>query len=236
MQKSIMLGGRRISYELQRKRVKNINLRIRPDGSVYVSAPRFVPQLMIDAFIAANAVKIIRASERAENAAVNKTKSFADGERVYYLGKSYVLRVVPGSRGGAEINGGELLLTVKDPENEDSRKRTLEKWLRTQCADKIGEICRRMYPNFAAYNIPWPELKYRKMKACWGNCRPKEKIVTFNTALIATDEECIEYVAAHEFTHFLHPDHSRSFYAQLALFVPDWRRRRERLKSYGALV
>ena len=35
----IALGSRTLVYTLERKRVKNINLRVRPDGSVYVSCP-----------------------------------------------------------------------------------------------------------------------------------------------------------------------------------------------------
>lgn len=40
MTRTVILGGRKIRYELQRKKVKNVNLRIRADGSVSVSAGR----------------------------------------------------------------------------------------------------------------------------------------------------------------------------------------------------
>ena len=39
---------RSIAYELERKRVKNINLRIRSDGSMFVSASPRVSQKTID--------------------------------------------------------------------------------------------------------------------------------------------------------------------------------------------
>jgi hypothetical protein len=42
--KKILLNNREVEYELERKRVKNINLRIRSDGSVYVSANSAVPE------------------------------------------------------------------------------------------------------------------------------------------------------------------------------------------------
>ena len=70
MQKEIMLRGERVEYTLERKRVKNINLRIRPDGSIYVSAARGVPQPAIDRLILSNADYILehrrRAGERME--------------------------------------------------------------------------------------------------------------------------------------------------------------------------
>ncbi|MFR4476737.1 MAG: M48 family metallopeptidase [Ruminococcus callidus] len=41
-------------------------------------------------------------------------------------------------------------------------------------------------------------------------------MLTFNLRLLAAPVRCIEYVVIHEFTHFLHPDHSPAFYAEIA--------------------
>ena len=49
MERKLVLDGRILTYELERKQVKNINLRIRPDGSIYVSAPRRMPDGMRNA-------------------------------------------------------------------------------------------------------------------------------------------------------------------------------------------
>lgn len=65
MQKEIVIAGQRIGYTLERKRVKNINLRIRPDGSVYVSAAPFVPQSAIDRLILSNAQAVLAGIRRA---------------------------------------------------------------------------------------------------------------------------------------------------------------------------
>lgn len=53
-----------IQYILTRKSVKNINLRVRPDGSVAVSAHSRVALKHIDAFVAENAQRIIAAQEK----------------------------------------------------------------------------------------------------------------------------------------------------------------------------
>ena len=54
-----------ITYELSRKRVKNINLRIK-DGAVKVSAPGGVPAKYIDDFVASKAEFICRAQKKSE--------------------------------------------------------------------------------------------------------------------------------------------------------------------------
>ena len=43
--------GLDICYTLERKNVKNLNLRVRPDGSVYVSAPHVASFGYINAFV-----------------------------------------------------------------------------------------------------------------------------------------------------------------------------------------
>ena len=50
MIKEIELNGRKIKYNLEYKKVKNINLRIKQDGSVMLSANRLVSQKQIEEF------------------------------------------------------------------------------------------------------------------------------------------------------------------------------------------
>lgn len=52
-----------IEYILTRKNVKNINLRIKSDGKVYVSANRFVPKSVIDDFVNSKREFILSAIE-----------------------------------------------------------------------------------------------------------------------------------------------------------------------------
>lgn len=56
-----------IEYFLEYKNVKNINLRIKPDGKVYVSANRLVPKKIIDEFVISKTDFIKRAIERSQD-------------------------------------------------------------------------------------------------------------------------------------------------------------------------
>ncbi len=70
-----------IEYELQYKKVKNINLRIKPDGSLCVSANRRVPQNMIDEFIISKWGFILKAQDKIkENAAKPKRQYYTELE------------------------------------------------------------------------------------------------------------------------------------------------------------
>lgn len=64
MERTVIAEGRKITYELERKQVKNLNLRVRRDGSVHVSVSRRVPVSEIDAFVIQKGVFILRAIDR----------------------------------------------------------------------------------------------------------------------------------------------------------------------------
>ena len=49
--RQLVIDDQTIHYQLERKSVKNLNLRIRNDGSVYVSADNLVPIEEIDSFV-----------------------------------------------------------------------------------------------------------------------------------------------------------------------------------------
>ena len=60
----IEINNTKIRYDSQYKKVKNINLRIKSDGSINVSANRRVPQKAIDEFVMSKAEFIIRALDK----------------------------------------------------------------------------------------------------------------------------------------------------------------------------
>ena len=233
MLKTINLNGRQVQYDLTRKKVKNINLRIKADRGIAVSANYDVSTREIEAFIKDNADRILRTLDRyAQTYHAPRAKQYVDGETIRILGKNLPLRVVQGNCNEVKCDDYSILLRVKDPNDFALKEKTVAKWMHSYCREVIDLLCRRMYPMFRPYGIPFPEIRLRKMVSCWGNCRSKRNVLTFNTMLIKTPIPCIEYVIVHEFTHFLQPNHSARFYSQMAAFMPDWQQRKTLLDTY----
>ena len=63
-ERTVCAGEKKINYILERKQVKNINLRVRPDGIVKVSASPRVDESQIDDFVLSKAEFILKALER----------------------------------------------------------------------------------------------------------------------------------------------------------------------------
>ena len=228
----LSLGGTPVEYTLERKRVKNINLRVR-GGEVFVSAARWVPREVIEQFLLSRAGLILRAVEQS---APPRERRWVSGERLFYLGRELTLCVEKGRQSRVTAEGDLLRVEVRETGNAERVERALAGWYRAESERLCREACDRLYPRFAPLGVPRPEIRMRAMRSCWGNCRPERRIVTFNAFLAAAAPDCIEYVTAHELTHFLHADHSPAFYAALACVVPDWKLRRARLKALAPLL
>lgn len=181
MIKSIILDGVETEYNLIRKNVKNINLRIDASGKITVSA--------------------------------NKTVSINFIESVLRSKSNFIFNAIN---------------KVESKSKQPPRKIMAEKEL----INFINEFCQKVYPYYKnKISINFPAIKFKKMKTRWGSCCPSKEILTFNTNLVYSSIDCIEYVIHHEFTHFIHPNHSPLFYEELEKTCPDWKNLRQKLKK-----
>ena len=232
MNETIKLNGREINYELERKKVKNINLRIRSDGSVYVSANDKISFDTITGFLTKKADYILAALDKYEELRkyADSNHSYCSGESFRYLGKELRLIVSQG-KNNIETDGIYLYLTVTDTTDIESKQKIINKWYDKQCRVLFPTMIKEIYPIFRKYGVSEPQLKLREMTSRWGSCQPKRGMITLNKRLIETPRNCIEYVVMHEFIHFRQPDHSKKFYDLLSALMPDWQERKNILEN-----
>lgn len=238
MIKNIVLGRKWVEYELQRKDVKNINLRIKADRTIFVSANPRVPDEVIEEFIRSKSDYILKSLAHYEELAryAPKPKQYVDGESFRIFGHDRRLKVMEGKKNNVDHDESYITLTVKDPTDRELKQKLMDRWLNSICKDTIQSLCDAVYPKFQKYGVEFPNIRYRNMISRWGSCQPKRGVLTFNYALVEAPISCVEYVVVHEFTHFLQPNHSRIFYQQLAMFMPDWEERKKILEKGNAFV
>lgn len=235
MRQTICLGGREVAYELTWKAVKNINIRVRSDGSVGVSAGRGVSRRQVEEILRSREAFLLNALDHfaAQQPRRPKAITYAAGDRVYLLGKPYTITHTTGGRNAARAEGETILLTLKDPADEALRVKTMEAFLKEQCLAVTTALCQAIQPAMAPLGVPMPTVKVRSMTSRWGTCKPAAGQVTFARQLVEAPLPCVEYVVCHELIHFLHPNHSKAFYAALERFCPHWKAQRETLNSYS---
>ncbi|MGN0661705.1 MAG: M48 family metallopeptidase [Faecalibacterium sp.] len=171
-------GG--ISYEVARRRVKNLNLHVRADGTVAVSIPLRTPWQEADAFVLSHAAWIAQAQDRQRVRARRLEGPLPDREEALAYFEALSAQVYPAF---AQVLGGQK-----------------------------------------------PVIKVRDMTSRWGVCVPARRQITFALRLYQMPPAAQIYVVVHEYCHFLVPDHSPAFWAEVARLLPDWKVRRALLK------
>ena len=227
----IQFEGNPLEYSLERKNVKNLNLHVRKDGSVYVSANATVPEEKIDEFLISKGAFIRNAQYKFKEQEQYKPlpKQYVSGETFFVQGRALRLKVTQADRDKISSDGVYLFLDVKDQRDTTKKERMVKRFLDKQCKAVFGEIVEELYPVFQKYGVAPPILRIRNMDTRWGSCLPGKGVITLNKRLLEAPRNCIEYVVMHEFCHFIHPNHSGHFYDFLSMLMPDWKERKKLL-------
>lgn len=227
--RTLICGGRPISYVLTRKSVKNVNLRIKPDGIVYISASRRVPLKFIEEFIREKSDFIFTnldkfAARKAAPELPEENKIFRNGDTLRYFGADYTLSIILSNKKEETvlINGREI--TVKTS-SEERTGLLLKKFYAAETAKLFETMNRRTCLMFRAkgYDVPMAELNIRKMTSRWGSCHYSDGKIVMNSRLALYPDICAAYVFVHEYAHFIVPNHSADFYAAVADIMPDYK-------------
>ena len=212
--------------KIVRKDVKNITLKVRPNGEAILTAPKTASDEHIK-FIIEKRAKWI-AQKRAFFASFKTPeKEYVSGEDFKYLGRSYRLKVVQSKEECVKLQRGYLELFVKDKNDLERKRNLVYEWYNEKATLYFFNILQE-FNKIVKQDIK--SVKIRQMKTRWGSCNPYKSYINLNIELIKKPRACIEYVVFHELVHLLHPDHSKKFYEYLTLYMPDWQKRKEILE------
>ncbi len=224
--RTILLGGQAVEYQLTRKKVKNINLRIKADGQILVSASNAVPIKTIDACLGRHADYLLQHLARLQSRPKPAPKQYVNGETFDYLGEQLTLQVIEHSKQAVFVHDGRLVLATKYPDDVEKKQKQIQDFYTEQARAHLTMMVDQMYPIFEPMGIAYPTVKFRRMKSQWGSCMPRKGQINLNIKLMEHPKSFIEYVVLHEFCHFVHADHSKNFYALVEQLMPDWKARK----------
>ena len=213
----IVIDGTPIAVE--KKRIKNIYLRIRPDGTVHLSAPRGMSEAAIRAFARSRAGWIQQHRQRLQPPP--PPLQYASGEALLLWGEPYPLRVVPGDgRGAAVLREGTLFLYAGPESTRQERQAAVKSWYREQLLSAIPSVrqaCEAIVGQRAA------QVRVRDMRTRWGTCSVARRRIWLSLQLVQKPPACLRCVMTHELIHLLEPSHSPRFWTLMDRFCPDWR-------------
>lgn len=226
---SITYGNKIIEFEVQRKNVKNINLNVKPDMAIVVSANEKVSIDYILEFVRSKMQWILKNVSYFREVQPEHLieKFYLSGETFKYLGKQYRLKVEEGyGLESVKYFRGYLYLIVRDKQNYIRKEKLINDWYRGKAEEKFKESLERVFPIVEKYGITKPELLIKTMKARWGSCIKDKNAILLNLELIKAPRFCIDYVVLHELIHFKYLNHDKYFYDFMTSLMPDWKQRK----------
>ena len=207
-----IVDGNEYEVVIIKKNNKNTYIRVKEDLKIYVTTNYFVTNSMIKKLLDDNYSYL---SKNIKRQSIKQKKN----ELFYYLGEVYDIIIYDTKK--IEIIDNRIY--VKD-------EATLNRWLKKEIKRIYSERLVFLYNEFEE-NIPYPNLKIRKMTTRWGVCNKKTKTITLNSELIKYSIDKLDYVIIHELSHFIQFNHSKEFWLLVSKYCPRYKEIRKQLRD-----
>ena len=216
-----------IKVEITRKKIKNIILKVTPDGRVLISAPQRVPESYLKEFVKTKEEWIVKKLEEAKNRK-KKEINYESGEEIIYLGKKYYLEIITSHNEKVTIQDEKIYIYCLENSTVEDRERIFKNWVKIELGVLLKDLTYKV-GKMIGY-LP-NEIRIRDMKTRWGSCISARKVITYNLQLAFQPLPLIEYVVLHELAHIPYPNHQKEFWNFVEKFIPDWKERRKLLNK-----
>ncbi|MCT4563522.1 MAG: M48 family metallopeptidase [Maledivibacter sp.] len=220
----------KINVSVYHKNVKNVRLKVFPDGKVSISVPLNVSDKWIVSFLNQKSKWINeKLKEYQKTAGVENIFDLKSGMSVKFFGIDTIVVIKKAAQKKVYYDNDKIYIETLNLDKQHIIKEQFDKFIRDALIEKINKKVDKLYSIIKKYDYEKPSISIRKMKTMWGSCLPEKSKITVNFYLYQAPSICIEYVLLHELIHFIHPNHSKEFYNLLSLYMPDWKKRKNKL-------
>ncbi|MGN1089385.1 MAG: M48 family metallopeptidase [Huintestinicola sp.] len=216
-----------MDYELIRSSRKTLAITVDKNGKLIVRAPMKMPQETIDSFVNEKAQWIKKHTDAAEQHSYDRSSRLAvPPEALPFLGGMCpVKNITP----YGYIDGCFNL-------PPDTSLEELIPYLRRLYAAVAKEaLVSRTRLLADRMGVQISDIKINSARTRWGSCS-SQKVINLSWKLLAADPKLIDYVIVHELCHTIHMNHSPAFWEMVGSVIPDYKERRQELKSVQKIL
>lgn len=236
---SIIYGKEKISFDVFYVNRKTMEIAVHPesraDARVIVKAPKGTPPEVIQGRITKRArwikkqIGYFRQFELC-----TPSRRYVGGETHLFLGRQYRLKIKKQDNNNVKLKGAYFYVMTPDPDNPQKVKNLLNEWYKEHARKIFSRRLEECYMRTKKLNVPFPNIRLRKMSKRWGSCS-KSGDILLNTSLVKASVYCIDYVIMHELCHLKVHTHNSGYFKLLSKYMPDWEKRKERLENSSYL-
>jgi len=218
-----------LDFEVRRgPRRKTLGLTVDRQGELVVHAPKDASENEIREWVCGKLLWVHQKLAKKQSFADNvHPPEFVSGESIFYLGRSYRLRIVDRGSVPLRFDGEWFALRRRSASRaaEHFRQWYVDEgvsWLRSRSSEL------ERLSGQSGSKVVVGDLGFR-----WGSCG-KNGTLYFNWRLLQLPVRIIDYVILHEQMHKLHHNHSPKFWKAMDSVLPDWRSRKDELETQWA--
>jgi predicted metal-dependent hydrolase len=210
------------TIEVTHKKMKNIRLKVYPNGLIKLSAPLQTHPEKIHSFLMSRLDWIQQAQKQLQQRQVETPIHPESDNKIRYVwGKRYLLNVIEqDAHPRITLTHNEMLLHVHPKTSVAVQQAIIDEWLRYELKKAISPLLEKWQP-IMGVNVN--KFFVQKMKTRWGSCNYTQGNVRFNSELAKKLPKCLEYVVVHELAHLLEPSHNARFHSLMTQFMPNWK-------------
>lgn len=124
-----------------------------------------------------------------------------------------------------------ILKNQKALKEKQDQKMMITQEMRKAGVEKAMEIFPKRVEYYARLmGISYGRITIREQKTRWGSCSGRGNL-NFNWKLTLMPPEILDYVVVHELAHRKEMNHSKDFWKIVEQVLPDYQKRRKRLKE-----
>ncbi len=228
MRRETLIIGK-TEIEISFKPIKNLHLSVHPpDGRVTISSPEFYDLEKVKIYAATKWGWIKKEQQKFQNQLREKPRSFINQESHYFLGRRYLLQLIPGYKNKVDRKANKLSLQVKDVGDLALKRKVMYQFYRKELKKYAQHY---IVKQAAVMGINVPDYSIRSMKTKWGSCALISDRLIFNIELAKKPLECIEYIVIHEMVHLVERNHNKNFVMLMNKYLPNWREQKKVLNE-----
>ncbi len=226
---NIKYGTRTIEFEVQRSvKAKNTYITVERDSGVLVKVPDSISNKEIESLVKSKAKWIISKLEELGSAVdYGEVKT---GSRLFYLGKSYYVKLIAENREDIKILFNHSKFKIYTPVEVDQIEIdiAIDLFYKQKAEEKITKLIKKygdrmkLFPDYVGF---------RKSKTKWGSCSERNRL-SFNPDIMKLSSSLIEYAVIHELAHISHKNHSKDFWNLVQKFMSDYLKKEEKLRVF----
>ncbi len=206
-----------IEFNLKRKNIKNLIIKISSKNTIDVSIPLKANDEMIEKFLSINIDKFKNyVDKKKENISVNEKEKwfYIFGEKTYF---------------DLDVKNNKIIINDKKYSiNKKSISEVINTWRKKQL--QIYLLINQLHYQ-KIMNIDSHIVKVRDKTTAWATNHINKKIIYYSTNLSSFSKEIIDYVIVHELAHNKYANHSKEFWKFVEKYDSDYRKKRLKLKK-----